>query len=118
MRVDVAVLLAAVVGVGVDVVKAPSPPDEQPYGQQHNETPMATSATLPTASGRYWFKRTSGRPTRTSAVPWPETPEKAHETGFAYLFPFLLGGDQGRHGCEVVGVARVPQTEQQADRAG
>jgi hypothetical protein len=38
--------------------------------------PMATSAILPTISGRYWFRRTSGRPINTSVVPWPRPHRK------------------------------------------
>src|ERR687898_91680 len=38
--------------------------------------PMATSATLLMTSGRYWFRRTSGRPTSMSVVPWPRPQRK------------------------------------------
>jgi hypothetical protein len=39
VRVNVAVGLAAVVGVDMDVVKAAAPPDEKPCCQQHYDAP-------------------------------------------------------------------------------
>ena len=105
-------------GVGVDVVEAPSPPDEQPYGQQHDDAPDGDLGDLADGLRQVLVQEDERQADEHQRGPVAETPEKAHETGFAYLFPFLLGGDQGRHGGEVVGVARVPQTEQQADRAG
>jgi hypothetical protein len=42
----------------------------------------------------------------------PREPEKAGQPRGA----FLLRGDQGRHGSEVVGIARVSKAEKDRDR--
>ena len=75
--------------------------------------PTAVSAPCWTGSGRYALKRTIGRPKAKSDVAWPEAPGEAEPRGGA-LRPLLAGGDQRRHGGEVVRVGRVAEAEQDA----
>ena len=76
--------------------------------------PTDASAPCWTASGRYALKRTIGSPKAKSEVAWPRPQDEAEPRGGARR-PLAAGGDERRHGGEVVRVGRVAEAEQDRD---
>src|SRR5215217_3995769 len=105
--VDVAVGFA-VMGVDVDVVEAAAPADEEPRCQQHYDAPDGDLGDLVDELGQELVQEYERGPV-------PQAPKEAHHARLPYPVSLLLGGDEGCDGGKVVGVARVSQTEQQAD---
>jgi hypothetical protein len=114
VRVDVAVGLAAVVGVDVDVVKTAAPPDEKPHCQQHDYAPDGDLGDLADDLGQVLVQEDERQADEYERCTVAQAPEEAHHACLPCPVSLLLGGDQGGDGGEMVRVARVPQTEQQA----
>ena len=78
VRVDVAVGLAAVVGVDMDVVKAAAPPDEKPCCQQHYDAPDGDFGNLTDDLGQVLVQEDERQADQYERGPVAQAPEEAH----------------------------------------
>jgi hypothetical protein len=90
VRVNVAVGLAAVVGVDMDVVKAAAPPDEKPCCQQHYDAPDCDFGGLADYLGQVMVQEDERQADEYECGPVAQAPEEAHHASLPYPVSLLL----------------------------
>ena len=89
MRVDVPVTLASVVAVVVGMEGTPTPPREQPDGQEYDDDPNGNFGSLLNGLGQIAVKEDQRQAEQHESSAVSEPPTKAHEARLFKAAPVL-----------------------------
>ena len=116
MRVHVPVGRSVVVAVGVSVVQAALPSEEEPGGKKHYYAPDRHLGYPLDDLRQIAAQKHERQAHEDEGCAMAEAPEEAHQACFPGSSEPSLRGDQGGDRGQVVGVRGVPQAHQEADQ--